>query len=525
MILQKRRFGRYLMLAALACAAPASARISVPPAPELGGSTQPMPEAEFSALLQRALGFAQSEDCRQLMGTLDPALPRVAGRQRVFVQLLRIPCLGSTGRGAEIKPIYEEMNAIDPSNGMVRGIGVVVAAMDGQYAQAGERLAVLAEQNPDQLGGITSDVGRGIVQELTQSDQFALRDRVFIALARADWQPDDRPDMRDSLAQGAIEALLSKHDVDGARLLLPRVTMPELLIAMATERHYAPLWPAIEARLGAHGGLAVDRFALTRLEAFSTSPDSERAVRDAVRAFILLGRYAEAAEIAAPIEVKEGMSEDAVNIVRYHAQVLAAQGNRAGGIALLRPFTTLDIVKTPDAVSGLVGLAEMLDEDGKAEDGLSVARTSLAHAQGALSPWGAGWLKRTEVCTLGSLGRTEEAGRLADALAAKAADNEAATIEALLCIGRGDQAARIAIATFGTSEGASRLADQFQPDGAIWAPAESRLRALWATFLQRPDVKRAFDASARILPQTLWPAAQPRPIPRRSPSEDSQPTT
>jgi len=524
-----RRFSRSVLFLSLALAAagaslPASAKISTPP-PVAGTADQPLGEAEYGAMLQRALGFAQSGDCAGLVGLLDPLLPRVTGRQRVFVQLLRVPCLDAIGRSAEVKPIYEELNALDPANGMVRNIGVVVAAVDGDYVKAAERLAQLAEQNPDQVGDVNGDLGRGIIQELTQRDAIELRDRLYVALARADWQPADRADMRDSIAQGAIEALLKRGDVDGARELLGRVTMPELLISMATERHYQPLWPAIEARLGTHGGVAVDRFALSRLEAYSTTPNSERARRDAVRAFILLGRYAEAAEMAAPVSVTEGMSEDAVNIARYHAQVLAAQGNRRGGVALLRPFTGLDFAKTPDAVSGLVGLAEMLDEDGQAEEALSVARTTLARGQNALSPWGTAWLKRTEICALGALGRAAEASRLADALASKASENEAATIEALLCIGRNDEAARIAVATFATSEGASRLTDQFQPDGAIWAPAASRLRALWATFLRRSDVRRAFDRSARILPENLWPTRDARPVPRRAPEENAPPTT
>jgi hypothetical protein len=52
---------------------------------------------------------------------------------------------------------------------------------------------------------------------------------------------------------------------------------------------------------------------------------------------------------------------------------------------------------------------------------------------------------------------------------------------------------------------------------------------LWAPLLARPDVKAAFDKSARILPQSLWPAKEPRPIPRTTPAapggNDVSPTT
>jgi len=291
--------------------------------------------------------------------------------------------------------------------------------------------------------------------------------------------------------------------------------MPELLYAMATERAYEPLWPQIEARLGPEAGKAVDRFAAGRLEDYARSPEDPHLIRDVIRAFILLGRYAEAAEIAAPVPVKEGMSEDAVVSVRYHGQALAALGRRGEGIERLRAFAALDLAKTPDAASGLIGLAEMLDEDGRAEQALAVARAALAKSGEVLSPWGMAWLKRTEACALGALGRTAEAREAGDGLKAFAKQNQPAVVEGLLCLGRDDEAASIAVAALATSEGASTIADQFQPDGAIWAPAQSRLRALWTPFLARPDVKKAFDRRARILPRSLWPARQPRPIPRQ----------
>src|SRR3546814_20506673 len=116
--------------------------------------------------------------------------------------------------------------------------------------------------------------------------------------------------MRDSFAQGAIEALLADKQVSEAEAILPRVTMPELLVSMAMERLYEPLWPAIEARLGPHGGNAVDRFALSRLEAFTRSERDERSLRDAIRSFILLGRFPEAIELAEQVKHEEGMSEE-----------------------------------------------------------------------------------------------------------------------------------------------------------------------------------------------------------------------
>jgi hypothetical protein len=66
-----------------------------------------------------------------------------------------------------------------------------------------------------------------------------------------------------------------------------------------------------------------------------------------------------------------------------------------------------------------------------------------------------------------------------------------------------------------TAGGADRIADQFQPSGAIGAPP-SRLREQWQRLLTRPAVKTAFEKSARILPRSLWPSRAERPVPRTS---------
>ena len=105
----------------------------------------------------------------------------------------------------------------------------------------------------------------------------------------------------------------------------------------------------------------------------------------------------------------------------------------------------------------------MLDEAGREEEALKVADQALGKARDSLSNYGALWLERTRACALGALGRSAEAGQQGDALKAKASDNEAAAVEGLLCLGRKDEAAAIAIHALSTVEGTSTIADQFQP--------------------------------------------------------------
>ena len=508
-----RRGLRHFLVGAALLASPAFA------APGDTSPAPPMSDAEFRGLIAPALAAAQAGDCPRVRGLLDPALARLSGRNRNAAQLLRIPCLATGGQASEVAAAYRELVASDPKSGLIRSVGVVVALSAGDYVEAGNRLASLADENPAALSRLTGTAARGITQALTEQRAYPVRDRVFIALARADWQPQDRPEMRVILAQGAIDALLTAGRNDEAQLLLPRIDAPEILAGMAMERHYATLWPAIESRLGTNAGSAIDRYASTRLDLFASDPDDAAVRRDAVRSFLLLGRFAEADEIAAPVPVIASMSEADVATVRYDAQALAALGKADQAVGRLRPFTTIDLARAPSAASGLVSLAELLDETGREADALAVSQTALA-SSGAFSAWGVGWLKRTQACALSALGRKDEANAIGDALKREVESNPAATIEALLCLGRRDEAAAIAVATLKSAEGAGQLADQFQPQGALWAPGPSRLRGLWGAFRQRADVKAAFEKAARILPETLWPARTPRPIPRVARSDN-----
>ncbi len=467
------------------------------------------------ATIERAFALGRSGECRGVLGLLDPlvgGLPE--GEDRIDAQLLRMPCLGATGRGGEVAPVQAELARAVPDNALVQGFGVFVAADAGRYPQAADALATLADRHPDTLAMLPSDLWRALAQKLTEAGDVARRDRVEVALARADWQPVDRPELRETIAESAAAVLARQKDVDGARALLPRITMPELLVDMGVDRGFAALWPDVEARLGAHGQAAVNRFAAVKLYGWAGDPNDPRTRRDAIRAYIMLGRFADAAATARPVAVAAGMSEDDVAAVRYAAQALDAGGDRAAAIARLEPFATLDLAATPAAAGGIVALADLLQEAGRAAEALAVTRLADTRGGDALSAWGRAQVASSAACALGQLGRAAEARAAADRLLAGSRDNAPATIEALLCGGRDEEAARLAIATLGAPDGADRLADRFQPERAGWAPAPSRLRGAWQRLLARADVRAAFDRAARILPETLWPVPGEQPVPR-----------
>lgn len=512
--------------------APAAPSTAVPgqpapsaPSPQAAGQAVPAAaaapkpvtaEVAAQALAQVAPRLAAG-DCAGVLAILDPLLPGLApGDARQTVQRVRLSCLIPAGRPiAEVSATYDEIAAAAPRDPGVRALGIALAMDERDYGTAAKRLASAAEDEPVVLGRVQSVLVRALRQQLAGDPaQKPLFDRLDLALAQAGWQSPEYPELADSIRANAVQVLVRRGAAADARVLLAQVEAPELLADMAMERVYQPVWPEIEARMGAHGGAAVDSFAASRLEAYARQPNDDQALSGAVRAFALLNRPDDVVALAGQVTIADGMSEDLVNAVRFQAEALVASGHTDQALDRLSKFESVDLAKTPAAVSALVLYAEMLGEAGQSDRALGVASGTLGRGKAVLSPWGTGWLMRTEACALATLARPEPAREAGDALVAQAESNPAAAVEGLLCLNRRDEAAKIAIATLARPDGADQLADQFQPVGAFWLDHPSKLRALWQPLLARPDVKLAFGKVARILPAKLWPDPKPRAIPR-----------
>lgn len=499
-----------LGIAGLIAAAPLAAQTAPVPAARTIGDDE----------LARALAGAQKavagQDCHAALIALDPLVARLGDSpQRAVVQRLRLVCLGVDGRVADIPAVQRELMKSMPRDGLVQAFGVLVAADESRFVDAANQITALAATSPQNLEILTGASVRAISVRLTEQHAYRERGDMLVALAQVDWQPTDIPELRLSFAQGAIESLLGSGKTDEAAELLDRIDQPEMLTSMAIERHYAPLWPAIERKLGPQSGAMADRFARDRLGFFANNPDSETALRDATNAMLLLGRFDDVVDMTGGVTVHAGMSRDAVRTLLYRARALAALRRNDDAVKLFGGFMALDLKQTPEATPALVNYAEFLDEIGREDDALTAARAALEKASVTLTDFGKRWLDRTEVCALSALGRVDEANKAADRLKLLSAQNQPATIEALLCAKRDAEASAIAIKAFEDNDVASNLVVQFQPANSVWAPAPSRLRGLWFAFLNRPEIKAVFGRKGRVLPENLWPAPDPRALPRR----------
>lgn len=489
--------------ATLALSAPASAQASAD-------------DPALAAAVGKAREALQREDCAAVLQALDPVVPGLQrGPGRTLVQRMRLVCLGTEGRAGELPAVQQELAQATPKDGMVKAFGVLIAADQNRFVDAANQLANLADSSPQSLDVLTGSAVRAITVKLIEDHARAARANMEIALARADWEPADLPDLRIDFAEDAIGALIDQGETAEAEGLLERIDQPELLSAMMVDRHYSKIWPALEARLGPASATSVDSYAREKLAAFADAPDSEIALRNAANAMLLLGRYQDVLDLTDNVRVADGVSTDAVRTLLFRVRALQAMRRYDDVDKLLAQFTRLDLRKSPAAVTALVSYAEFLDEIGRPAQALATARTALTKGGDLLTDLGKLWLDRTEICTLSTLGRTAEANHAIEAIKARAEQNQAAAIEALLCAKRDAEASRIALKAFDDEDVAGDLLLQFQPTGSLWAPSPSRLRNLWIAFLARPEIKATFQRKGRILPRSFWPDPKPRPIPRR----------
>ncbi|MFZ5704286.1 MAG: hypothetical protein ACOY5R_03375 [Pseudomonadota bacterium] len=475
-------------------------------------------KADLAAALVGAREAASREDCKGVLAILDPVAANFTGDDRKMVQRMRLLCLAREARFLEMAAVQRELAEASPRDGLVLAYGVIVAAGENRFRDAADQLARLARQTPGSLDVLTGsgvrEIARRLGSDRSPEAQTARGDMV-IALAQANWEPADVPDLGTALAGEAVGTLVKANRIDEADALLDRIDDPETLSSLLIDRDYAPLWPSVERRLGPSGKIALEGYALEKLADYGDMQDSEPALRDAANALLLLGRAKEAADLTARSEIAEGMSEQRMEIAMLHGRALALTGREAEAADYMSTLLTLDLVKTPDAGPALITYAEYLDEIGRPAQALVIARAIQVKGKGILSDFAMRWIDRSEVCALGALGRGAEAAGPIERLKSLAWQNHAATIEALLCLKRDAEAAQLAVKGLADDQVAGELIVQFQPTGALWAAPPSRLRDLWAGLLARPDVRAAFEKRGRIAPKTYWPSREPQPIPRR----------
>jgi len=460
-------------------------------------------ESEVSALnrILASGGFQQCDRIRDRLvrATADPAFDGLASGQRRTTLFALLACSpegapGLANAAGRLEPIAVERHEIfaahytlmtdarrrDDIKAYLRHLGAIIDADP----------ALIADWEPDAFFWALRKT----------RDDPAAKLELLTRLRQPPWSTDSAKDASaNGWALSQAQLLMETGDATKAGILLEGATATFVLLQVAQDRRFAPLWPALEqAGRFDWTRVAEAELALTRAQA-TRRPESLEPIATQIDALRAMGRYDEALALgdAYAVRLDKGERFDDANTQR--AWLL---NNHAYTLYDLGRFDDADrVMKSAqgrDGVSQRINRAELLSNAGKPAQALEVL-SEVKEKQS--SPYGLMWRDAGLVCARFRLGDRAGAEALLPSMRERWKENAAALTRALICLDALDEAAALYV---------RRLEDPAERAGALEAfrvgrpppvppPALVEFEARRAKVLARPEVQAALAKWGRPL--------------------------
>ena len=470
----------------------------------------PVEPPSLDRQVQQAATLLDQDKNDEALAILDPLLATAdLPADRGKIETLRSFGLARLGRVADARKAIEAGVASNPApTSIVLRQLVLLRAFDGDPKGAAETLELMAASDPKGLASVPSEVITDIMRAVADDKTRAFN--LDYALISAGWTPADMTvgDV-DWLRLRLITSLADKDRVDDAKPIIDQVLSPVVLVRLAIDRRFEPLWPMLEARLGPSADTADARYIAAAKARFDKEPKSLIARLGYAEALNIASREPEAIAIAdvakTPAELA-ALSNREVWLVNLHAALLADAGRNAEAMARMAALNATPIAGRPAMAGTIVNEALLAESMGEAQAALVLADAARAKA-GGLNPYGEMALAAVRTCALAKLGRKDEAVAAAAPIIAKPDASEDAYLRAMFCLGRQDAAAAAVIKRLQDPDNRMEMLFDLQPfliadrDKA----REKQLRADYRALKARPDVKAAFTKVGRDLPAAVAP--------------------
>ena len=367
---------------------------------------------------------------------------------------------------------------------------------DGAGELAALQRAVAADA--PQVTALPPDMYGQTIEDL--KDDPAARARALDLLRGLDWPTEDGHDQVDN-DWALIRAQLAADDGDMTRAgaVLDRASSPHVLMAVAQDRRFAPLWPDMEAA-GRFDWRKVLETALAKaVEQSSREPANLKRVAYHIDHLRSLGRWDEAIAVGAPVvaRLQAGEAFDDVELsgpmlVTIQAAALSETGRFDEADALLAKGVTEERL-TQNLARGALQL--VLDRPAEVLRTVDAADASIA------SPFGQMWLDELRVCAHHQLGDEAAARKALDKLRKAWRDNPSALSGALLCLGREDEAAELMIRRLRDPALRGDALEAFRDarPPPVVTPRNAALDARRRALVARPDVTAVLQQYGRAL--------------------------
>ncbi|KAB7647964.1 hypothetical protein [Polymorphobacter fuscus] len=388
----------------------------------------------------------------------------------------------------------------------------LLRAFDGDPKGAGDTLLLIAATDSKGLSLLPTEV----VTEVLRAAQDASKaggDRGFeldYALVAANWSPPDTTiaDL-DWLRLRLATALAARDRLEDARPIVASILSPVVLVRLGIDRRFQKLWPEIEARLGPGADTADAAYVAAAKARFDAAPNSLIARLGYAEALNIASREPEAmavADVATTPEALAALTDREIWLVNLHAELLGDAGQVDKALARLAALNATPIAGRPGLTGTIISETLLAQSLGRPKLALELADAATSKIPAA-SDFGRLYLAQARTCALADLDRKADAVTAAADILAKPDGNGEATLAALICLGRMDDAAAAIIKRL--EDPADRTAMLFNLQPFLITdrpnPRDTRYRAGMRALKARGDVKAAYQKVGRDLPAAVAP--------------------
>jgi hypothetical protein len=459
------------------------------------------PELVMTALAEAQQAIEHNRPADALAKLNQIKLDELDPKQRGAVQLQRAVAYAQYGRASDMKIALSEARHLLPGDIAPVNLQWLLAKGMGETKLAIEALDYLIDNFPADAQLVDSEQLWPFIRRLKNNDNAAEANRLTLRLAAIGYGGDNFVD-RDGVALSAIEILLDQSDVEKASYLASNIVDRQFLVTLLTRRKYSALWPSIERRIDEGMRLPLVQAVFSGENWMKREPDSLMARRTLMIAYQNAGRLTDAdrtaATFAATPDEMSRIDEAGGWLINDHAYTLLAMNKPEASDARFASLATIDIKQAPWLISMLINRAELLIQSGRIEKADSLLTQLTSQAQQFGSPYAIQLVRRMTACVAHRKKKPEAEALIKDMIA-YAKDARSATAEGLLCVGRREDAAALAVAALSDPDEADGMIDTLRPPLPLRDPSK------WGApdLLAYPAVLAAIDKLARPLPAQL----------------------
>lgn len=369
------------------------------------------------------------------------------------------------------------------------------------------RRILLESAEPVGTGYARTTMGLAL-RDLDRAERGDELGQVALAAARAGRLETIGNDYASAIALRALRAAVTDAP-DFVPELLNSITYPTFYQSLLADRRYAPIWPQVQERAGAHLGLVLQAEVDRTLARLAAEPDNAEALNEAAYAQHFAKRNEDVIAMVeqwrsrpdAPDEIDEDLAW-AINLQGF---ALSRLGRSEEADAVMAEIAALDESRHGWVVNFAINHASRIVGDGRYEQGLPAVDRARVVADRQGSTYARLLVARDRACALTRLGRHEEALGERAYLMENLDDSLGAAGTGLLCLGLRSElvdALKVALADENRVRENYLLLQRPEAD-LFYLPSE--LPSVAAVVQEEPELRALMEQHLRVIPDEFIP--------------------